>query len=318
MSAAAALSAATRQGLVSADDVLAGRVRVAAVGASNDVHVLTADSVPLAYVKSPGKAARLDGDDSVARELSALAHVPGWAAPSVLPLTTPQALWLAPVEGMSLVDACLRGDIGQLSDAFAQVGVTLARLHGLPVRADAPTMVLPWPMLDVLPAHMDSARHHAWPARIIQAARDCADVMDMARRQWTSTGWVHGDVSPANIVLTPGGARLIDWESAGTGDQRWDVAGARVMVDALAQGWERVAWARLWAAYRAAGGPAPEPTPALRCVRQLVAVYQYAVGAVVAGVEVDGDGAVSSMMDAVAASAAQATGQPGQVPHVQP
>lgn len=304
--AAGALAAAVRGGLVSAGDALAGRVRVAAVGASNQVHVVASDAGPLAYVKSPGQAARLDGDDTVARETAALAHVGGWAAPTVLPLTTPRSLWLAPVSGPSLVEVCLTGDVGRLSDTFAAVGTTLAGLHALPVTAGSPPMLLPWPMLGALPAHMDSARHHAWPSRIIRAARDAADVMDMARLQWTATGWVHGDVSPANLVLTADGARLIDWESAGIGDQSWDLAGARVMVDALATGWAGVAWGRLASAYRDAGGPAAEPTPTLRCVRLLVAAYQYAVGAVVAGADPDKDGTVSAMMDGASAAAALA------------
>ncbi|WP_204045494.1 phosphotransferase, partial [Acrocarpospora phusangensis] len=44
---------------------------------------------------------------------------------------------------------------------------------------------------------------------------------------WADDTTVHGDVRFSNVLIRPGGeAVLVDWESAGAGDSRWDVAGA--------------------------------------------------------------------------------------------
>ncbi|WP_155347990.1 phosphotransferase family protein [Acrocarpospora pleiomorpha] len=43
---------------------------------------------------------------------------------------------------------------------------------------------------------------------------------------WACDTTVHGDIRFSNVLIRPGGdAVLIDWESAGAGDSRWDVAG---------------------------------------------------------------------------------------------
>ena len=54
--------------------------------------------------------------------------------------------------------------------------------------------------------------------------------------------------------------------------------------------------ARLRRASRAAGGPAAEPSRALRCVRTLCAAYQVAVGAFTVDRQPDYDGSVTKLL----------------------
>jgi aminoglycoside phosphotransferase (APT) family kinase protein len=294
--AAAVLARAVRSGLVDASAALSGRVVVTRIEGSNPVLRLADDGRPLAFVKATGAAARLNGEDTVAREQAVVRRLaPSGAVPGALPQSTAAEIWLAPVEGTSLVQLSFAGDVGALSEAFAAAGTALAGLHRQPV-AGAPTMDLPWPMLDALPAHMHAAKYHDVPSRVLATARELADVAAAARASWTASAWAHGDVSASNVLVAADGARLIDWESAGLGDPSWDLAGARMLADGLAAGWSDLAWRRLLAGYRAAGGTAAEPTPALWCVRLLVAAYQQAVGVLVAGETPDADGSVSTLL----------------------
>ena len=298
-SAAQVLSRAVRLGILQPRDALSGRAYVTAIGASNFVHRVSVDGAAVAFVKSTGQAAALDGDDSVAREAAVLRLLSGTrTAPDILPQTTGGELWLAPVEGMSVAELSGTGDIPAMSDAFAGLGTTLAGLHRVATREGAPEFRLPWPMLDRLPAHMETARHHKVPTRVIETARSLRDVTSAARQRWLPIAWTHGDVSAMNIIVsTTGHVRLIDWEGAGFGDPVWDLAGADLMAGLLAPGWYQVAVARLRHAYRSAGGPAREPDPATRCVRTLVAAYQHAAGAFALGTLPDADGSVTRLLD---------------------
>lgn len=296
---AAVLAHAVRSGLVEAGQALAGRVGVTAIGASNLVHRIDLDGSAVAFVKATGPAAALDGDDSVAREVHVLGLLrDGSAVPTVLPITTPAELWLGPVEGTSIAELAGGQDVAATSDAFAALGTALASLHRTPVAAEAPVLRLPWPLLDDLPAHMETARYHRVPTLVIETARQLPDVTTHVRSRWRAITWVHGDVSPMNaIVGADGAARLIDWEGAGVGDPSWDLAGALLMTHLAAPGWEPVAAARLLHAYRTGGGPGAEPDPALSCVRTLVAAYQQAVGAFALGGVPDADGQVTRLLD---------------------
>ncbi|MFN8137565.1 MAG: aminoglycoside phosphotransferase family protein [Propionicimonas sp.] len=297
-SAAAVLAQAVRTGLVDASAALAGVVTVTRIDGSNPVLRLARDGRPVAFVKGTGEAALLNGEDTVARERAVVSRLAAsGTAPRALPQGTPHELWLSAVEGRSLAELSQSGDVGALSEAFASVGVALAGLHRLRAGSSTPAMDLPWPMRDALPPHMHSARHHEVPARVLETAADLADVTVAAKAAWRADGWAHGDVSATNVLVGPDGARLIDWESAGRGDPSWDLAGARVVAGLVATGWSDLAWRRLHAAYRAAGGPAPEPAHALWCVRLLVAAYQQAVGVLVGGGTPDADGSVTTLLD---------------------
>ncbi len=294
--AAAVLAQAVRSGLVSASAALSGAVTVTRIEGSNPVLRLAHDGRVLAFVKGTGPAARLNGEDTVARERAVMARLSAFAgAPAELATGTADDLWLAPVAGRPL--ASLVGDIAVLSEAFAALGRTLADLHRVPVSPGAPVMGLPWPMLETTPSHMETARYHEVPTRVIATARDLSDVAAGARRAWRPEGWAHGDVSASNVLVDAEGAHLVDWESAGLGNRSWDLAGARVLAEQAAPEWSELAMRRLLSAYREAGGAAPEPDPALWCVRLLVAAYQLAVGVLVGGGTPDADGSVSALLE---------------------
>lgn len=310
-SAARVLAHAVGRRLVTSDDALSGRVTVRVIGASNFVHRLDLDGVAVAYVKSTGQAAAMDGDDSVAREMEVLERLRGGTyVPEVLSATTPDQLWLAPAAGMNLAELVGAGDVAAMSEAFAAAGRALAGLHTAPVREGAPLLRLPWPMLENLPAHMETARHHEVPTHVITTARSLRVVTAAAREHWQPSAWVHGDVSPMNVIIAPDGlARLIDWEGAGVGDPAWDLAGADLMALLVAPQWHQIATARLRHSYREASGTAHEPDPALKCVRTLVAAYQQAVGALAMGAVPDSDGTVTRLLDEAHALAARHTAE---------
>ena len=160
-SAAAVLALAVRTGLVDASAALSGAVTVTRIVGSNPVLRLADAGRPLAFIKATGQAARLNGEDTVARERAVVTRLTGFGElPRALPQSTPDELWLTPVAGTSLADLVMAGNIAGLSDSFAAVGTTLAGLHRQPVGPGAPVMGLPWPMLDELPSHMDSAKYH--------------------------------------------------------------------------------------------------------------------------------------------------------------
>lgn len=305
--AATVLARAVRGGLVDAGAALDGRVSVHAIGASNFVHRVEVDGAPVAYVKSTGQAAAMDGDDAVARESEVLGLIQGLCpSPAVLPLTDTDGLWLTPVVGTSLAELATVGDVEALSDAFASVGKALAGLHLVSVSPGAPVMRLPWPLLDQLPGHMDTARFHEVPTRVIETAHGLGDVTASVKGAWRSGAWTHGDVSAMNAILGPDGTvRLIDWEGSGIGDPSWDLAGANLMARFVAPTWFSVAWARLLDSYRVAGGPAEPPGAALLCVRTLVAAYQQAVGAFAVGSVPDADGTVTRLLAEVEALCAR-------------
>ena len=297
-SAPAVLARAVHTGLVDASDVLSGAVRVRRVDGSNPVLRLARDGHPLAFVKGTGQAARVNGEDTVAREGTVVRRLAdSGAAPSPLPQSSPDELWLTPAQGHSMAELMMAGDVSALSDGFAATGAALAALHAQPAGPGAPVMGRPWPMLAELPPHMDSARYHEVPTRVIGVARELADVARAAEEGWRSQGWAHGDVSASNVLVGPDGACLIDWESAGLGDPSWDLAGARVLAETVAADWSDLAWRRLLAAYRGGGGTAAEPGHALWCVRLLVAAYQLAVGVLVGGGTPDADGSISTLLD---------------------
>jgi aminoglycoside phosphotransferase (APT) family kinase protein len=68
--------------------------------------------------------------------------------------------------------------------------------------------------------------------RLVQADRAVHRALDDIQRDWRADSFIHGDAKWDNVVVLPrpsGGRvrlRLVDWELAGLGDRRWDVATA--------------------------------------------------------------------------------------------
>ena len=276
------LAQAIGAGLVSADDVLDGLVAVAVRSRSNVVHRISRAGRPVAYVKERGAASLLDGDDVVALEGAALRALSGLdRVCDALPLGAGTALWTRAVAGTPLGEA-LPADPGQACRAW---GAALAPLHRWPVRADGHAGAPPPWAADAAapPPSMRGCPDDAPGGRVLAAARREAPLRAAAahvRRRWRPLGWIHGDLSAANVLVDgarrPADVRFVDLEHSGLGPPEWDVATALDTIAALAPGWgasaRRLGGAFL-AGYRRAGGPG-RVNPCFQAVRALTTAWQ--------------------------------------------
>jgi Ser/Thr protein kinase RdoA (MazF antagonist) len=86
-------------------------------------------------------------------------------------------------------------------------------------------------MLDDLVAHPDRLDHHAATLADLHRRLDAVlidDDVDLADGRWdetvTQTGLIHGDLHPANVLLSSTGPVLIDWTNHQYGPRRLDLA----------------------------------------------------------------------------------------------
>lgn len=275
------LGAAVRHGLVPVSDVHAGLVRVRPMSRSNPVHAIESSGVAVGYVKQPGAAARLDGDDTVgveARILGAIA--PLRLAPAPIHQGGSGSVWMTALPGVEVGSA---GGDAVLRPVAVDLGRALARLHLFPVaKADLPHAPRPWPLLDGLPPSMEGGRERSDTQPILDRLTDPAvrRALDVARAQWRPTHLVHGDVSAGNVIVetTPAGdvrIGLIDFELGGLGSPEHDLASAAAMLTDLSRPGLDLA-APFLQAYWSACGPA-SLTAHWRCVRALLTAWQVAL-----------------------------------------
>jgi len=109
-------------------------------------------------------------------------------------------------------------------------GAALGTWHRVSDGLDPLVPSRPW-VLDLVGAGRPPVidRSPALGALVDELLDDDAHVaaLDRVRAAWTDDVVVHGDVRFSNVLLRPlGSAVLVDWEYAGRGDARWDVAGA--------------------------------------------------------------------------------------------
>ena len=224
-------------GVLDTREVLDGEVAVFPQSRSNVVHRIERRGVPLAFVKQRGVASFLDGDDAVANERAALSAVAGLTCvPGVLPVDDPDAVWLEAVPGESLGEIPLGG--AGFDAACRALAESLVQLHTYPVPTDLslPRAPQPWALLpDDLPASMRGSTRGSACAAVLDVARtpEVRAALDQAASGWTKSAWIHGDVSPGNIIIHAGRAVLVDWESAGLGDPAWDLATAVITLRGL-------------------------------------------------------------------------------------
>lgn len=275
------LGAAVRHGLVPVADVHAGLVRVRPMSRSNSVHAVERAGVAVGYVKQPGAAARLDGDDTVAVETRILGAIaPLRLAPAPIQQGGSGSVWMTALPGEEL--GRVGGD-AVLRPAAVDLGRALARLHRFQAaRADLPLAPRPWPLLDGLPPSMEGGRERADTRPILDRLADpqVRRALDAARAQWRPTHLVHGDVSAGNVIVqtSPSGdvhVGLIDFELGGLGCPDSDLASAAAMLTDLSRPGTDLA-ALCLEAYWAACGPAQLTAP-WRCVRALLTAWQVAL-----------------------------------------
>jgi aminoglycoside phosphotransferase len=275
------LGSAVRHGLVPVADVRAGRVHVRPVSRSNPVHVVERAGVAVGYVKQPGTAATLDGDDTVAVEASILrAIAPLRLAPTPILQGGSGSVWMTALPGVELGGV---GGDAVMRPVATDLGRALARLHRHPVVGSGlPRACTPWPLLDELPPSMAGGTLRD-DTRVVLARLEHPAIrraLDTARAQWRPTHLVHGDVAAGNVIIetTPAGGvhvGLVDFELGGLGAPEHDLASAAAMFTDLSRPGVDLA-ALCLDAYWTACGPATL-TPAWRCVRALMTAWQVAL-----------------------------------------
>ncbi|MGN6414261.1 phosphotransferase family protein [Flexivirga sp.] len=268
------LSLAVRAGMVAGRDVISGVTGAVPVTRTNGVHCVQRSGRPLAYAKQPGVASRLDGDDVVAAERSALTRLRHLGlTPPLIPQGGPAVVWTAAVRGTDLTTLSLDQQSAlRLSHAL---GAALVALHRAPVDPDVPTARAPWPLLDAPLASMTT--HPAGPDRDAVLATWREPVVRAAlaplRDSWARAArWTHGDLSASNVFVD-GDSRItfVDWESAGRGDPCWDLVSLEQSLTSIG-----LPLHRFRRAYAAGGGPALPCPSGWRTVRFLVTAWQYA------------------------------------------
>ncbi|MFI6319979.1 phosphotransferase family protein [Nonomuraea sp. NPDC050556] len=108
---------------------------------------------------------------------------------------------------------------GRALGAWHQVGADLPRLAAtrpwlLDIAGPArlPVLTNDGPLRSLTDALLDDPSHRA--------------ALDLVRTAWAADTAIHGDVRFTNVLIRSSGeAVLVDWESSGLGDSRWDVAG---------------------------------------------------------------------------------------------
>lgn len=115
-------------------------------------------------------------------------------------------------------------------DSAGAFGRALGAWHRLGAGLSPLPATRPW-VLDLdgpdrLPVLDQDARLAALSAAVAgDPAHQAA--LETMRATWAADTVIHGDVRFTNVLIRSSGeALLVDWESAGAGDSRWDVAGA--------------------------------------------------------------------------------------------
>ena len=99
-------------------------------------------------------------------------------------------------------------------------GGLLARFHADHAKADLP----PWAPLRRLPHQVADLPDEA-AAVLLTARAALLDALDEVGSE-LGHGAIHGDVSPSNVLLTPGGPRLIDLDFVARGPREYDLTSA--------------------------------------------------------------------------------------------
>jgi aminoglycoside phosphotransferase (APT) family kinase protein len=275
---------ASAVGLVSTREVLDGVVGVRDESRSNHVHAILVGNRPVAYVKERGPASTLDGEDVIGRERRALRCLIDLdCAPRLLTETSDDALWLGAVRGADLT--AQHGNVPELAEICQAWGAELGRLHRIPVRPGASVAPRPWVLS---PAHRAPSMRGA-PAgsafatvlAAIEAEPGLRAAAAEVDQRWSETHWIHGDVSPTNVVvdtLPCLQVRFLDFEDAGLGDPAWDLATALDTIGHVAPGWAAPVeplTEYFLRGYRHADGPG-RLYPAMQAVRAVATAWQLA------------------------------------------
>lgn len=247
------------RGLIAAADVLAGDASVTPRHSRNANFAVTAGDRSW-FVKQAERVGPVHGPsvDVEARVLELIAASPAFAelAPFVprLPVGASGGVLITELLEGETLRAAVRAlatrsvppaqVVGTVRDAApstdlatagAMLGRSLATLHEAPLDAVSPLertghvhRTLPW-FLHI--AERSDARDGAHPdslggtLRALVIEHGFAEPLAAIVADWRRDAFIHGDIKGENVVLTPNGPVLTDWETADVGDADWDVAG---------------------------------------------------------------------------------------------
>ncbi|WP_367134103.1 phosphotransferase enzyme family protein [Saccharothrix sp. HUAS TT1] len=199
-------------------------------------------------------------DYLVSAEIQLEAHTRGFPMPRPIHPLNPAAPLLADVRVGDEVAGYLVHEWHEghplTSDVSAWVGGTLASLHRLQPGGEPaypPHPVEEWrEWLDEAPNDFTDAVRAYLPD--IAEARSIA----LATGDLTLVR-THRDVKPDNVLETPDGPLLVDWDGAGPDYAEWELTRAALHFSALGE--NRPAFDTVIASYREAGGPRPPASP---------------------------------------------------------
>lgn len=125
----------------------------------------------------------------------------------------------------------------------SSLAAALGALHCTDVSSyvDAVPAERPW-VLQLDAIHIDELNVLSPPAsdliKAVQSSNDALALLQALRAGWSTDTLVHSDLKTENVLRRAGKAVLVDWESVGRGDARWDVgcALAELMLPLVASG----------------------------------------------------------------------------------
>jgi len=121
----------------------------------------------------------------------------------------------------------------------AAVGEALGSLHSIPVTRSGRAFLPEWPA-GILSLHRpdltifrDASAASLELIKIVQNTPGFGEHLDDLCRSWRPETVVHNDIKWDNVIVVPSTVaagrprlKLVDWESAGRGDPRWDIGSA--------------------------------------------------------------------------------------------
>ena len=189
------------------------------------------------FVKRALPSATSAFDDPVAHEVAVLARLRDLAVPAprlLLTLGNPDSPVLVTddVSGSGSLEDCRQESGGTNTAWAAAAGRALAAVHaapvpdGLPATDPASRLARAWTVV----TPRDVTRYAGGYAEALrQLRRDgLVPLVERTAAEWTPTTLVHGDVKSDNVLCGadpdgPAPLTLVDWETGGLGDPRWDV-----------------------------------------------------------------------------------------------
>lgn len=180
-------------------------------GLSSEVFLHGADRVLKLY-REPSEPAAIENEFRA----SALAHERGLPVPRPIALLKRDGrtgILFERLHGPTMLQRYAKNPLGMML-ALRRLAAIQHAIHALPA-------------LD-LPAQRDRLAHDIGWARVPEATRDAAlAALDRLPR---GDAFCHNDIHPGNVLCTPGGLAIIDWQKAGTGCPAADVARTELMI----------------------------------------------------------------------------------------